>query len=115
MEENTIEEKISALLEAIRESAEYKEYKKQEEILCQDPDLKKRVDDFRAENYRVQNECDKDSLFDVVEQMGKESAQLRRNPQVNAYLDAELALCRMMQKICLELTKGIDMNAPVTL
>ena len=42
----------------------------------------------------------------------RESEELRRFPEVNAYLDAELALCRMMQKICRTLTDGIDMNIP---
>jgi cell fate (sporulation/competence/biofilm development) regulator YlbF (YheA/YmcA/DUF963 family) len=76
------------------------------------PELKKRVDAFRGDNYRVQNECGSDNLFDVVEQMGKESAELRRHPEVNAYLDAELALCKMMQKICVKLAEGIDMDIP---
>ena len=48
----------------------------------------------------------------AVEQMGKESAELRRHPEVNAYLDAELALCKMMQKICVKLAEGIDMDIP---
>ena len=48
MEENTLEESISRLLASIKESAEYIEFEKQKEILSQDPDLKKRVDSFRA-------------------------------------------------------------------
>ncbi len=115
MEDNTIEESISRLIESIKESAEYTEFKKQSDILKADPELKNRVDAFRSENYRIQNECDADSLFDVVEQIGKESAQLRSNPQVNAYLDAELALCRMMQNISMKLVDGIDLDAPFTL
>ena len=87
-------------------------FRKQNEILKQNPELKKRVDAFRGDNYRVQNECGSDNLFDVVEQMGKESAELRRHPEVNAYLDAELALCKMMQKICVKLAEGIDMDIP---
>ena len=114
MEENTIGESISRLIESIKESPEYKEFRKQSDILKAESDLKHRVDAFRGENYRIQNECDEDSLFDVVEQISKESAQLRSNPQVNAYLDAELALCRMMQKISMELTDGIDLDAPFT-
>lgn len=106
--------KHSRLIESIKESPEYKEFRKQSDILRVDSDLKHRVDAFRGENYRIQNECDADSLFDVVEQISKESAQLRSNPQVNAYLDAELALCRMMQKISMELTDGIDLDAPFT-
>ena len=70
------------------------------------------MDAFRGDNYRVQNDCGSDNLFDVVEQMGKESAELRRHPEVNAYLDAELALCKMMQKICVKLAEGIDMDIP---
>ena len=44
--------------------------------------------------------------------MGKESAELRRHPEVNAYLDAELALCKMMQRICIKLGEGIDIDVP---
>ena len=78
MKPNTIDENISSLLEAFKESPEYVEFQKQNEILKQKPELKKRVDAFRGDNYRVQNECGSDNLFDVVEQMGKESAELRR-------------------------------------
>ena len=112
MKPNTIDENISSLLEAFKESPEYVEFQKQNEILKQKPELKKSVDAFRGDNYRVQNECGSDNLFDVVEQMGKESAELRRHPEVNAYLDAELALCKMMQKICVKLAEGIDMDIP---
>ena len=112
MKSNTIDENISSLLEAFKESPEYVEFQKQNEILKQKPELKKRVDAFGGDNYRVQNECGSDNLFDVVEQMGKESAELRRHPEVNAYLDAELALCKMMQKICVKLAEGIDMDIP---
>ena len=112
MKPNTIDENISSLLEALKESPEYVEFQKQNEILKQKPELKERVDAFIGDNYRVQNECGSDNLFDVVEQMGKESAELRRHPEVNAYLDAELALCKMMQKICVKLAEGIDMDIP---
>lgn len=71
MEPNTIEESIKGLLEAIKESPEYLEFQKQSDILKKKPELKARVDTFRADNYKVQNECDSDNLFEVVEQMGK--------------------------------------------
>ena len=98
MEPNTIEESIKGLLEAIKESPEYLEFQKQSDILKKKPELKARVDTFRADNYKVRNECDSDNLFEVVEQMGKESA--------------ELALCKMMQRICIKLGEGIDIDVP---
>ncbi|MDD7220116.1 MAG: YlbF family regulator [Clostridia bacterium] len=112
MEENAIDENINSLLDAIRESSIYKEYRKHEESLGRNPELKKRVDRFRGENYRIQNECEKDELFDIVEKMEKESQTLRGCPEVNEYLDAELALCRMLQKICEKLMNGIDISIP---
>ena len=74
--------------------------------------LAERVSQFRADNFRLQNEGGRDNLFSMAEQLSRESAELRRIPQVNAYLDAELALCRLMQHVCRSLTAGIDMNIP---
>ena len=51
-------------------------------------------------------------MFHLAEVLSRESEELRRIPQVNAYLDAELALCRMMQRICRTLTEGIEMDIP---
>ena len=56
MKPNTIDENNSSLLEAFKESPEYVEFQKQNEILKQKPELKKRVDAFRGDNNRVQNE-----------------------------------------------------------
>lgn len=109
---DTIDESIRNLLDAIRRTDIYREYRKQEENLDRNPQLQERVNAFRGNNYRIQNECDRDELFEVMERMARESSELRSNPEVNAYLDAELALCKMMQKICIKLTEGIDMNTP---
>lgn len=107
-----INKNIQLLLSVIKKSETYKEYKRQEEIISKTPELLERVNHFRANNFKLQNESDKENLFQVAEQLAKESAELRRTPEVNAYLDAELALCRMMQRVCRQLTEGIDMHTP---
>ena len=109
---DTIERNIHTLLVSIKRSSEYKEYKEQENILHKTPELAERVSQFRANNFRLQNEGDRSDLFRSADQVLKESADLRRDPRVNAYLDAELALCRLMQHVCRSLTAGIDMNIP---
>ncbi|HIW49724.1 MAG TPA: YlbF family regulator [Candidatus Blautia intestinavium] len=109
---DAIEKNIHTLLVSIKRSAIYQEYKKQEKILNENPELAERVSQFRADNFRLQNEGGRDNLFSMAEQLSRESAELRRIPQVNAYLDAELALCRLMQHVCRSLTAGIDMNIP---
>ena len=109
---DAIEKNIHTLLVSIKRSAIYQEYKKQEKILNENPELAERVSQVRADNFRLQNEGGRDNLFSMAEQLSRESAELRRIPQVNAYLDAELALCRLMQHVCRSLTAGIDMNIP---
>ena len=81
------------------------------EALEKNPELVSRVQHFRSDNFRLQNE-ERGNLLQDAEQLARESAELRRNPEVNAYLDAELALCRMMQQICKTLTDGIEIKVP---
>lgn len=107
-----VNKNIDALLWRIKDTDVYKEYKKQEKILSGNPELLKRVDQFRANNFLLQNEAGSDNLFHVAEQLYRESAELRSNSEVNAFLDAELALCKMMQNICRKLVEGIDVHMP---
>ena len=99
---DAVNRNIHLLLNSIQKSDVYRTYKKQEAILEKNPELVSRVQHFRSDNFRLQN----------AEQLARESAELRRNPEVNAYLDAELALCRMMQQICKTLTDGIEIKVP---
>ncbi|MDO5798710.1 MAG: YlbF family regulator [Eubacteriales bacterium] len=108
----TVNRNIHALLVSIQKCQIYKEFKKQEENLNKNPELAERVQRFRAENFRLQNEGEQGNLLEKAELLSRESEELRSFPEVNAYLDAELALCRMMQKICRTLTDGVEMNIP---
>ena len=105
---DAVNRNIHLLLNSIQKSDVYRTYKKQEAILEKNPELVSRVQHFRSDNFRLQNE-ERGNLLQDAEQLARESAELRRNPEVNAYLDAELALCRMMQQICKTLTDGIEM------
>lgn len=93
---DAVNRNIHLLLNSIQKSDVYRTYKKQEAILEKNPELASRVQHFRSDNFRLQNE-ERGNLLQDAEQLARESAELRRNPEVNAYLDAELALCRMMQ------------------
>lgn len=108
-----INRNIHMLIQSVRKSSVYKEYRFQEEILNQNPELAERVRQFRADNFRLQNEEDRSNMFHLAEVLSRESEELRRIPQVNAYLDAELDFCRMLQRICRTLTEGIEMDIPL--
>ena len=102
---NEIKDCIDALLAAVQNSEEYQKFEKYRDLLD-------RVNAFRGNNFRLQNEANRDELFRGTEQLNRESRELRRDPLVNAFLDAELALCKLMQKICRTLTEGINLDIP---
>lgn len=109
---DTVRRDIQMLLSHIEEHEIYLEYKKHQEILDRNPRLKERVDLFRANNFRMQSEAGREHLLEVAERLNRESVSLRRIPEVNAYLDAELALCRLIQDIVQEIVMGVDMHVP---
>lgn len=109
---NEIKDCIDALLAAVQNSEEYQEFEKYRDLLKENPELMDRVNAFRGNNFRLQNEANRDELFRGTEQLNREFRELRRDPPVNAFLDAELALCKLMQKICRTLTEGIDLDIP---
>ena len=99
------------LLQAILDSSIYREYAEQEERLSSDPELLVRVNRFRADNFLMQQENPAD-LYTVSEIMEQRSSELRKVPEANAYLEAELAVNKMMQRICGTLFAGISYSVP---
>ena len=106
-----IEMLTEQLLQAILASDIYKDYIEQEEKLAHIPGLKERVNRFRADNFLMQQENPAD-LYTVSEIMEQRSSELRKVPEANAYLEAELAVNKMMQRICGTLFAGISYSVP---
>ena len=103
-----IDNELFTLIEAVKESHTYKEYDRCRKVLKSDPELKARVDRYREENYRLQIMEDDGTLQDKIENFARENMELSEQPRVRAFLDAELALCRMLQEISERVVKAID-------
>ncbi len=103
---------IELLVQAIKESSEYRQYKEAEAVLDQNPQLKSRVDEFNRENFRIHTQNDPQQLFQGINALDKESQALRNIPQVNAYIQAELDLCKLLQYVSLEINGEIDIHVP---
>ncbi len=103
-----IDNELFTLIEAVRHSHTYKEYDRCRITLKSDPELKERVDRYREENYRLQTAEDDGTLQERIEAFAKENMELSETPKVRAFLDAELALCRMLQEITDRVVAAID-------
>ncbi|MDR0948919.1 MAG: YlbF family regulator [Lachnospiraceae bacterium] len=103
---NSVDESLKQLILAIRQSKEYEEYHRDIERVKEVPDIMKSLDQFRKQNFEMQNRDDMD--LEMIDQMEQEYQGLMDHPIVSAFLASELALCRLMQEINLALAASID-------
>lgn len=103
-----VEHELFTLVEAVKHSVTYKNYDRARIILKSDPELMERVHAYREENYRLQTSPDDGMLEDRIEAFAEANMELSEEPRVRAFLDAELALCRMLQEITDRVIEGID-------
>ncbi len=104
---------VEKLIAIIRDTEVYMEYERQKEKVNRIPDLKAQIDIFRVRNYEIQNLSNDEEVFQKIEDFEREYESFRENPIVSDFLEAELALCRMMQEINIRLTEALDFDLTV--
>ncbi|MBR1477573.1 MAG: YlbF family regulator [Lachnospiraceae bacterium] len=100
-----VEAALKQLNDAILNSEVYKRYCEQQARVNEQPELKRRINEYRKKNFELQNT---NSTLDKIEEFEREFEGFRDDELVNDYLAAELAFCRMMQRIDVQLIAGID-------
>lgn len=100
--DENVNQAVEQMVQAIRNTDAYLEYRRQLGRIKEQPELKKQIDDFRTRNFELQTS--KDTNFDKIDQFTRENEAFRENPLVSDFLVAELDFCRMMQEIGLYVT-----------
>ena len=72
-----IEQLKLELSKAIKESPEYIEYKRLEAIIDKDPNLKRSIDEFRRQNFDIQNSGKVDDIFAAQEDLNNRYADMK--------------------------------------
>lgn len=103
-----VEAALTELVAAIIDSPEYREYSKQKDLMHQYPELKAKLDVYRQEKFELQSSSSSDELFDKTEELSRKSEELRMNPMVGLFLDAELDFCRMIQHVNNVIVEAVD-------
>lgn len=65
---------------------------------------------FRRRNYEIQNLKEGMDVYTEMEQLEEEYHEIRKNPLISDYLQYELGLCRIMQRINLSLVGTVDLD-----
>ena len=99
---NRLESATEEYIAAILSSEEYVTYSKELEKVKQYPELKAQIDDFRKRNFEFQQSTD--SNFSKLDSFEREYETFRENPMVSDFLAAELAFCRLMQRLNTRIT-----------
>lgn len=102
---NNQERATENLIAAILDTEEYKAYAAELERVKQEPGLKAMIDDFRKRNFELQTEAEID--FNKLDEFEREYQSIRENPKVADFLAAELDLCKMMQRIQMQLVSAL--------
>lgn len=101
-----VKDAVDNLINTIKSDEVFREYHKQLDLLRQEPELKRQVDDFRKRNHEMQMSEDLD--FAKLTAFQEEFKTLRENPLVDSFLAAELDFCRMMQNINFSIVESVD-------
>lgn len=103
---------VDSLIEAVREGEAYQRYLNCEEKLKAQPELRERIDDFRAAVFRLNNDENSGDLYEKIDQFEKQYQDFRKDPVVNEFLEAELDMCKLMQRINRRIQGGVDIQIP---
>lgn len=109
MSEDIIINSSKQLNTLIRESEEYQKYCLYKKELSQIPELYERVQEFRKRNFVLQIETE---TYDkeAASRLSDEFRAILENPLAASYLNAELAFCKMSQRIFREVCDDIDLE-----
>lgn len=109
---NAIEQKTRELIQLIKESDFYRDYEESREKVAAQPEIKWRVDNLRARTFRMYNEPNGIDLFEETDRIEREHQELRRIPEVNEFLEAEIELCRVLKATEDTINMAIDVQIP---
>jgi cell fate (sporulation/competence/biofilm development) regulator YlbF (YheA/YmcA/DUF963 family) len=104
-----IRHRLEDLVRAIRSSEEYRQFEEAKEHLNAEPAKRKRTDEFRRRNFMFQNSEEGLSAQAQVA-MYHEREQLRHDPLIDAYLNAELVMCRLLRQVSLGIMESTDLD-----
>lgn len=93
-----IREKTTSLIEAIRSSSVYIEYHSALEDIQKHPELKELADSYRIDRYRAFH-AESPTGFEIFDDLEEKRDELAEYPQIDRFLKAELALCRVLQEV----------------
>lgn len=106
---DNVRTKAEELKKIILDSEEYRNYDMYRRLLNQTPQLKARVNEFRAANVEMQMSHDEEDK-NTMQELADGYNDLLTNSVVREFLNAELILCKMIQQIDAILVSDVELE-----
>lgn len=100
-----------ALINAILESEEYIHFSELRDQVKDLPELRQQLNDFRLLVFQTQNSQEPLDMYAEQQRLCRDYEEFRKNTLVNDFLQAELRICRMLQKITEDVAEAVDLDS----
>lgn len=91
-----------------KSSDEYKNYVKAKEVVKADSELWRQINIYRKQRMELQQTASGDEIYERIEAFENNYSELLSKESAREYLDAELALCRMIQELGLLIVDAVE-------
>ena len=99
-----------ALTDAILECEEYRRFCSLRDQVREKPELREQINSFRQHVFTVQNSQEPLDMYAEQERLCRDFEDFRKNPLVNDFLEAELRVCRILQRVTSEIADAVDLD-----
>ncbi len=107
---NSVRNCEKALLDALQSSEAFKKYEAAKNELDRNPEKWETVNAYRSSGYRLAVGDSADEQWEQMERLQKEHHEVTKDVLIAEYLDAETQVCRMLQRIYLDLAQLVDLH-----
>lgn len=111
-EETKILNSLNQLIASIKESEIYHNYIEACEAVSTEPGLQERIDEYRRNNFLVQQNYEGEELLQKVEEFELNTAAFRAEPLVDQFLCAERDFVKLKQEIDGRILSELEFTVP---
>lgn len=107
-----IQDSLDKLIDSIKDSGIYRNYEKASEAVREVPGLQERIDEYRRNNFLIQQNNEGEELLQKLEQFELDTAAFRLEPLVDQFLCAERDFVKLKQDIDNKMLSALDFSVP---
>ena len=95
-------------IKELKKTAIYKQYREKLTNLKKDEEMWKKVSEYKQRRFEFEKNTSGDELFDKADGFERDNAFIFENKAAREYLEAEVALCKMVREIYYTITQSIE-------